>query len=207
MELPSLHQPQSEFVQHFLRPDQIQRMLIYFSKQRPTDPHASYGFTDVVVRLINDPLNIVFGTHGVYLFSNHLLVYPYNELDEAQVAYITNFLRTHVRTLPLLMANPSATTPEMCVVPSMKLDARVSIQMGGGYTVRPMQLTNIRLNTLDVLYALVRGILSGSQKFSLAYRQHAVNLQLQRIVTKVVISRAQLQAVNVEMERCQQMLC
>jgi hypothetical protein len=206
MELPSLHQPQSEFIQHFLRPDQLQRMLIYFSKQRPTDPNASYGFTDVVVRLINDSLNIVFGTHGVYLFSNHLLVYPYNELDEAQVAYITNFLRTHVRTLPPL-APTITTTPEMYVVPSMKMDARVSTQMGGGYSVRPMQLTNIRLNPLDVLYALVRGILNGSQKYSLAYRQHAVNLQLQRIVTKVVVSRAQLQAVNVEMERCQQMLC
>jgi hypothetical protein len=198
MEHPSLNNPQTEFIQHFMGPDQLRRLLIYFSKQRPVDPYSSYGFTDVVVRLINDPLNIVFGQHGVYLFSNHLLVYPYNELDDAQVSYITNFLRMHIVNIP-----PS--NGSMPHVPSMKIDARVSKQMGGGYTVRPVQLTNIRLNTLDVLYALVRGIIIGSPdaKYNPKYRQHAVNLQLQRIVTKVVISRAQLQAVNVELDRCQ----
>jgi hypothetical protein len=194
----TLNKPQKEFLQHFLGPDQLQRLLIYFSKQSPGTPQSSHSFTDVVVRLINDPLNIVFGQHGVYLFSNHLLVFPYNELDEKQVAYITNFLRMHVPALA-----PFST--EHVSFPSMRIDARVSKQMGGGYTVRPVQLTNIRINTLDVLFALVRGIVIGqpNAKYSPKYRQHAVNLQLQKIVTKVVVSRAQLQAVNVELERCQ----
>ncbi|KAJ1488293.1 hypothetical protein T484DRAFT_1744567 [Baffinella frigidus] len=200
----TLKQPQAEFVHNFLSIDQLQRMLIYFSKQRPTDPFSSYGFTDVVARLINDPLNIVFGQHGIYLFTNHLLVYPYNELDEAQVSYITNFLRTHVVNLP-----PPDATIGLQGIPSMKLDVRVSKQMGGGYTVRPVQLSNIRINTLDVLYALVRGVVTGplDAKYNLQYRRHAVNLHLQRIVTKVVVSRAQLQAVNAELQRCQDLMC
>jgi hypothetical protein len=192
---PSLQQPQIEFVQSFLQPEQLQRMLIYFSKQKPTNAHAQYGFTDVIVRLINDPLCIIFGQHGVYLFSNYLLVYPYNELDAAQLSYITQFIRMHVTNLPVSEETLSLT-------PSMKIDARVTKQMGGGHTVRPLQLTNIRLDTFDVLAALVRGIMYGSQKHALRYRQHAVNLTLQRILVKVNVSRAQMQAVNVEIEEC-----
>ena len=188
----SLQLPHIEFAQTFLGPEQIQRILIYFSKQRPTDPHTQYGFTDVIVRLIKDPLNIVFGQHGVYLFSNYLLVYPYNELDEKQVAYITHFIEGNVKNLT--DANGPSTQATHIIVPSMKIDARVAKQMGGGYTVRPVQLTNIRLDTLDVLYALVRGIMCGTQKHTTKYRQYAVNLQLQRIIPKVVVSRAQLQA-------------
>ena len=197
---PSIQFPQTEFTRVFLGTEQIQRMLIYFSKQRPTDPHAQYGFTDVIVRLIKDPLNIVFGQHGVYLFSNYLLVYPYNELDERQTSYITHFIGAHVKILP--DPDDASTTDAHPLVPSMNIDARVAKQMGGGYTVRPVQLTNIRLDTLDVLYALVRGIMNGSQKHTVKYRQHAVNLQLQRIMPKVVVSRSQLQAVNTEIERC-----
>ncbi|KAJ1469347.1 hypothetical protein T484DRAFT_1754497 [Baffinella frigidus] len=200
---PTLQQPQIEFVQKFLRPEQLQRMLIYFSKMRPTDPHAQHGFTDVIVRLINDPLGIVFGQHGVYLFSNYLLVYPYNELDEAQIAYITHFLRMHARNLPdpeTPLCPEKASTRRS--VPSMKIDARVTKQMGGGYTVRPVQLTNIRLEAFDVLTALVRGIMCGSQNHEMKYRQHAVNLQLQRILTRIVVSRAQLQSINAEIEAC-----
>ena len=193
----SIQHPQTEFTQVFLGPEQLQRMLIYFSKQRPTDPHAQYGFTDIIVRLIKDPLNIVFGQHGVYLFSNYLLIYPYNELDERQTGYISQFIRSHVKDLV-----DTSDPPTYPLVPSMNLDARVAKQMGGGYTVRPVQLTNVRLDTLDVLYALVRGIMCGSQKHTTKYRQHAVNLQLQRIMPKVVVSRAQLQAVNAEIERC-----
>ena len=196
---PSLQQPQKEFVRHFLKPEQLQRMLIYFSKQKPTDPNAQYGFTDVIVRLINDPLSIVFGQHGVYLFSNYLLIYPYNELDVTQVSYITKFLKMHMKT------NPEAQQSQCHnahTVPSMKIDVRVTKQMGGGFTVRPLQLTNIRLDTLDVLKALVCGIMCGSQKHSVKYRQHAINLQLQRILTCIVISRAQLQDVNTEIEKC-----
>ena len=196
----SIQHPQIEFTQAFLGLEQLQRMLVYFSKQKPTDAHAQYGFTDVIVRLIKDPLNIVFGQHGVYLFSNYLLVYPYNELDERQTGYITHFIGSHVKDLTATNDTPTQLTHTL--VPSMNLDARLAKQMGGGYTVRPMQLTNIRLDTLDVLYALVRGIMCGSQKHSTKYRQHAVNLQLQRIMPKVVISRAQLQAVNTEIERC-----
>ena len=197
---PSIQFPQTEFTRVFLGPEQLQRMLIYFSKQRPTDPHAQYGFTDVIVRLIKDPLNIVFGQHGVYLFSNYLLVYPYNELDEIQTGYITHFISAHV-DIPA-ETNGLSTPDTHPLVPSMNIDARVSKQMGGGYTVKPVQLTNIRLDTLDVLYALVRGIMNGTQKHSVKYRQHAVNLQLQRIMPKVVVSRSQLQAVNTEIERC-----
>jgi len=204
---PSILFPQAEFARVFLGPEQLQRMLIYFSKQRPTDPHAQYGFTDVIVRLIKDPLNIVFGQHGVYLFSNYLLVYPYNELDERQTGYITHFISAHVKNLTDTVKTPTGTVKNPAdanepLVPSMNLDARVSKQMGGGYTVRPVQLSNIRLDTLDVLYALVRGIMCGSQKHTSKYRQHAVNLQLQRILPKVVVSRSQLQAVNTEIERC-----
>ena len=196
----SIQYPQTEFAQAFLGLEQLQRMLVYFSKQKPTDAHAQYGFTDVIVRLIKDPLNIVFGQHGVYLFSNYLLVYPYNELDERQTGYITHFISSHVNDLT--GTNDLPTQHTNTLVPSMKLDARVAKQMGGGYTVRPVQLTNIRLDTLDVLYALVRGVMCGTQKHSIKYRQHAVNLQLQRIMPKVVVSRAQLQAVNTEIERC-----
>jgi len=191
-----LQLPQTEFIHHFLGPEQLQRMLIYFSKQRPTDPQVDNGFIDVIVRLINDPLNIVFGQHGVYLFSSFLLVYPYSELDESQVAYITQFIRTHVHNLTAIVNRDAP------IVPSMHLDARVAKQMGGGYTVRPVQLNNIRIGTLDVLYALVRGIMCGSQKHSIKYRQHAVNLHMQRILTRAVVSRAQLQSVNSEIERC-----
>jgi hypothetical protein len=84
----------------------------------------------------------------------------------------------------------------------LKLDVRVTKQMGGGYTVRPVQISNIRLDALDVLTALVRGIMCGSQKHDVKYRQHAVNLQLQRVLTRVVISRAQLMSVNQEIEAC-----
>lgn len=197
----SLRLPQTEFIDNFLQSHQLQRMLIYFSKQRVTDTNAQYGFTDTIVRLINDPLCIIFGPHGVYLFSNYLLVYPYNELDSQQVMYITQFLRSHLSNMtprdPLHSGKP--------VAPSMKIDARVTKQMGGGYTVRPMQLNNIRLDTFSVLSALVRGIMNGSQKHDIKYRQHAVNLQLQRILTNVVISRAELLAVNVEIENCMKM--
>lgn len=196
----SLQLPQAEFSQTFLGSEQIQRMLIYFSKQRPTDPHTQYGFTDVIVRLIKDPLNIVFGQHGVYFFSNYLLVYPYTELDKGQVAYITNFIKGNVKNFT--DADEHSIPDTHIIVPSMHIDARVAKQMGGGYTVRPVQLTNIRLDTLEVLYALVRGIMCGSQKHTTKYRQYAVNLQLQRIIPKVVVSRAQLQAVNAEIERC-----
>ena len=196
----SLQLPQAEFSQTFLGPEQIQRMLIYFSKQRPTDPHTQYGFTDVIVRLIKDPLNIVFGQHGVYFFSNYLLVYPYTELDKGQVAYITNFIKGNVKNFT--DADEHSIPDTHIIVPSMHIDARVAKQMGGGYTVRPVQLTNIRLDTLEVLYALVRGIMCGSQKHTTKYRQYAVNLQLQRIIPKVVVFRAQLQAVNAEIERC-----
>ncbi len=196
----SLQLPQAEFAQTFLGPEQIQRILIYFSKQRPTDPHTQYGFTDVIVRLIKDPLNIVFGQHGVYFFSNYLLVYPYTELDKGQVAYITNFIKGNVKNFT--DADEHSIPDTHIIVPSMHIDARVAKQMGGGYTVRPVQLTNIRLDTLDVLYALVRGIMCGTQKHTTKYRQYAVNLQLQRIIPKVVVSRAQLQAVNAEIERC-----
>ncbi|KAJ1469628.1 hypothetical protein T484DRAFT_3628072 [Baffinella frigidus] len=193
---PCLQQPQIEFVDNFLRPEQLQRMLIYFSKQTPTDSYANHGFTDIVVRLINEPLSIIFGQHGVYLFSNYLLVYPYNELDTPQVSYITKFLCTHVSDLP---ANTNA------MFPSMKIDARVTKQMGGGYTVRPIQLTNILLCTFNVLCALVRGIMCGTQKHETKYRQHAVNLQLQRILTRIVVTRAQLHAVNIEIDSCVKM--
>lgn len=199
---PTLQQPNIEFVQTFLQPEQLQRMLIFFSKRRPTDPHAQYGFSDVIVRLINEPLCIIFGQHGVYLFSNYVLLYPYNELDEAQTAYITQFLRMHASNIP----NPGTPLQEDAstrhVVPSMQIDARVTKQMGGGYTVRPVQLTNIRLDAFDVLTALVRGIMCGSQKHDVKYRQHAVNLQLQRIMTRIVVSRAQLQGINTEIEAC-----
>jgi hypothetical protein len=190
---PSLQQPQIEFVQNFLRPEQLQRMLIYFSKQTPTDSHAHYAFTDIIVRLANDPLCIVFGQHGVYLFSNYLLVYPYNELDVAQVSYITRFLSMHVHDL-------ATSTTQMSAVPSMKIDARVTKQMGGGYTVRPLQLSNIRLETSDVLSALVCGIMSGTQKHDMKYRQHSINLQLQRILTRITVSRAQMQSINQEID-------
>ena len=200
----SLQQPQIEFVKSFLQPDQLQRMLIYFSKQKPTDSYAQYGFTDVIVRLINDPLSIIFGQHGVYLFSNYLLIYPYNELDTQQVAYITQFLQMqiHVNTNETTPIPPSDTPLLNRSKPSMYIDARVTKQMGGGYTVRPLQLTNIRLDTFDVLRALVRGVMCGSQKHSIKYRQHAINLQLQRILTRIVVSRAQLQNVNTEIEEC-----
>jgi hypothetical protein len=193
----SLRQPQVEFVENFLQIEQLQRMFIYFSKQRPTDTNSQYGFTDILVRLINDPLCIIFGQHGVYLFSNYLLVYPYNELDKRQITYITNFLQSH---LPCT----EATDPTV-FVPSTKIDIRITKQMGGGYTVRPVQLTNVRLDILNVLTALVRGIMCGGQKHDIKYRQHAVNLQLQRILTKVVVSRAQLHLVNAEIEKCVQM--
>ena len=200
----SLQQPQIEFVKSFLQPDQLQRILIYFSKQNPTDSHAQYGFTDVIVRLINDPLSIIFGQHGVYLFSNYLLIYPYNELDTQQVAYITQFLhmQIHVKNNATTLVPPYSTPPLDDSKPSMYIDARVTKQMGGGYTVRPLQLTNIRLDTFDVLKALVRGIMCGTQKHSIKYRQHAINLQLQRILTRIVVSRAQLQNVNTEIEAC-----
>jgi hypothetical protein len=201
--LVSLRQPQIEFVDNFLQVDQLQRMLIYFSKQTPTDTNAAYGFTDIIVRLINDPLCIIFGQHGVYLFSNYLLLYPYNELDKRQIAYITTFLYSHLTNMAPI-ETIQGEQPGI-VVPSMKIDARVTKQMGGGYTVRPVQLTNIRLTTLNVLNALVRGIMCGSQKHDLKYRKHAVNLQLQRILTRVVVSRAQLQSVNTEIEDCVQM--
>jgi hypothetical protein len=202
----TLQQPQIEFLQCFLQPHQLQRLLIYFSKQKPTDPQAQYGFTDVIVRLINDPLSIVFGQHGIYLFSNYLLVYPYNELDAQQVAYITQFLSMHMLTKP----KPEPTqvngdcVEQQTTMPSMKIDARVTKQMGGGYTVRPLQLTNIRLDSFEVLRALVRGIMCGSQKHNTKYRQHAINLQLQRILTRIVITRAQLQDVNTVIEECTQ---
>ncbi|KAJ1467709.1 hypothetical protein T484DRAFT_1857890 [Baffinella frigidus] len=202
---PSLQQPQIEFVENFLRPEQLQRMLIYFSKQTPTDTYATYGFTDIVVRLINEPLCIIFGQHGVYLFSNYLLVYPYNELDAAQVSYITQFLRTHVGNLPAPPSSETCDDKTPPLAPSMKIDIRVTKQMGGGYTVRPIQLTNIRLCTFSVLCALVRGIMCGTQKHDVKYRQHAVNLQLQRILTRIVVSRAQLHAVNTEIDSCVQM--
>jgi len=209
----SLHKPQDEFVQNFLQTSQLQRILIYFSKQKPTDPHTQYSFTDVIVRLINEPLCIVFGQHGVYFFSNYLLVYPYNELDSMQASYLVNFLRTHIQNLP-----PSDITQNTHVenkdveikhvenmhvsAPSMKMDARITKQMGGGYTVRPLQLSNIHLDTFSVLTALVRGVMCGSQKHNTKYRQHAVNLQLQRILTRIVISRAQLHDINIEIEAC-----
>jgi hypothetical protein len=200
----SLHKPQIEFVKCFLKPEQLQRMLIYFSKQKPTDSNAQHGFADVVVRLINEPLSIIFGEHGVYFFSNFLLTYPYNELDSSQLAYITRFLGMHVADLPTIEigSNGEQLQDGNESVPSIKIDARVTKQMGGGYTVRPVQLTNIRIDTFEVLAALVRGIMNGSQKHDLKYRQHAVNLQLQRILTRIVVSRAQLQAVNVEIENC-----
>lgn len=201
---PSLQEPQIEFVQNFLQPDQIQRMLIYFSKQRPTDSNAQYGFTDVIVRLINDPLSIVFGQHGIYLFSNYLIIYPYNELDTQQVSYITQFLSMHM--LNSMNNTDTATASDAPTiktdVPSMKIDMRITKQMGGGYTVRPLQLTNIRLDSFNVLKALVRGIMCGSQKHNTKYRQHAINLQLQRILTRIVISRSQIQDVNAEIEKC-----
>jgi hypothetical protein len=197
----SIRLPQLEFIDSFLRPEQLQRMLIYFSKQKPTDTNAQYGFTDIIVRLINDPLFIIFGQHGVYLFSNYLLVYPYSELDSGQVAYITNFLQSHLPVPPTEIPQDENTV----TVPSMHIDVRITKQMGGGYTVRPIQLANIRLDCFNVLTALVRGIMCGSQKHDTKYRQHAVNLQLQRILTKVVISRAQLQDVNAEIEKCVQM--
>jgi hypothetical protein len=204
---PSLHRPQMEFVQSFMRPEQLQRMLIYFSKQKPTDLQAQHGFSDVIVRLINDPLTIIFGEHGVYLFSNYLIVYPYNELDASQLEYITHFIRMHVPNLPELITTErivassglEKSIPEM---PLLKLDVRVTKQMGGGYTVRPVQISNIRLDALDVLTALVRGIMCGSQKHDVKYRKHAVNLQLQRVLTRVVISRAQLMSVNQEISAC-----
>jgi hypothetical protein len=217
---PSLHQPQTDFVQRFLRPEQLQRMLIYFSKQKPTDSYSRHGFSDIVVRLINDPLTIIFGEHGVYLFSNYLLVYPYNELDASQLAYITQFLSMHVPDLPVVdlpgVDLPGVDLPVVDLpvvdavecnmstlpIPSVKVDVRVTKQMGGGYTVRPVQLTNIRLDTFQVLSALVRGIMYGSQKHDLKYRQHAVNLQLQRILTRIVVSRAQLHSLNNEIETC-----
>jgi hypothetical protein len=204
---PGLQEPQLEFVRSFLQPHQLQRMLIYFSKQKPSDPQAQYGLTDVVVRLVNDPLCIIFGQHGVYLFSNYLMVYPYNELDTAQTAYITNFFRMHVKNLPAsetstLGAAQEEQRPAPPTLPSMRIDARVTKQMGGGFTVRPVQLTNIHLDTLAVISALVRGIMCGSQRHDIPYRQHAVNLQLQRIFTRVVVSRAQIQAINVEIEDC-----
>jgi len=216
---PGLQEPQLEFVRSFLQPHQLQRMLIYFSKQRPSDPQAQYGLTDVVVRLINDPLCIIFGQHGVYLFSNYLMVYPYNELDASQITYITNFFRMHVSNLPVYetsaqtgaqpqqphdrAAPPPAPPPHPPLpAPSMKIDARVTKQMGGGFTVRPVQLANIHLDVLHVVSALVRGIMCGSQRHGTPYRQHAVNLQLQRIFTRVVVSRAQIQAINVEIEDC-----
>ena len=209
--LPGLQEPQLEFVRNFLRPQQLQRMLIYFSKQKPSDPQAQYGLTDVVVRLINDPLCIIFGQHGVYLFSNYLMVYPYNELDASQIAYITNFFRMHAQNLPApessvvcggVQQQQQQLLGGALAVPSMKIDARVTKQMGGGFTVRPVQLTNIHLDTLQVISALVRGIMCGSQRHDIPYRQHAVNLQLQRIFTRVVVSRAQIQAINVEIEDC-----
>jgi hypothetical protein len=206
---PSLHQPQSDFVQRFLRPEQLQRILIYFSKQKPTESYSRHGFSDIVVRLINDPLTIIFGEHGVYLFSNYLLVYPYNELDASQLAYITQFLSMHVPDLPVVDLPGLDASPGGCVsllstlpIPSVKIDVRVTKQMGGGYTVRPVQLANIRLDTFQVLSALVRGIMYGSQKHDLKYRQHAVNLQLQRILTRIVVSRAQLHNINNEIETC-----
>jgi len=212
MNMPSLYQPQADFVQSFLRPEQIQRMLIYFSKQKPTDLYSREGFSDVVVRLINDPLTIIFGEHGVYLFSNYLLVYPYNELDPSQLAYITQFLSMHVPDL-----TPADNTERGSLsigqekssglydvtgntAAPVKIDVRITKQMGGGFTVRPIQLTNIRLRTLDVLCALVRGVMQGDQKHSVNYRQHAVNLQLQRILTRIVVSRSELHAVNLEIE-------
>ena len=202
----SLQLPQTEFVQSFLQPDQLQRMLIYFSKQKPTDSHSQYGFSDVIVRLINDPLNIIFGQHGVYLFSNYLLIYPYNELDEKQIAYVTQFLRMQIQVKRVESSSlPSYNTPSLPdSKPSMYIEARVTKQMGGGYTVRPLQLTNIRLDTFNVLKALVRGVMCGSQKHSIQYRQHAINLQLQRILTRITVSRAQLQDVNIEIEECKQ---
>jgi hypothetical protein len=196
----SLRQPQTEFADNFLQIDQLQRMLIYFSNQKPTDANASYGFTDIVVRLINDPLCIIFGQHGVYLFSNFMLLYPYNELDKKQTAYITNFLHSHLTNMAPIDVIPDE--EPMIIAPSMKIDARVTKQMGGGYTVRPVLLTNIRIPILNVLTALVRGIMCGTQKHDIKYRQHAVNLQLQRILTRVVVSRAQLQSINIEIQEC-----
>ena len=232
----SLHKPQVEFVQNFLQTSQLQRILIYFSKQKPTDPHTQYSFTDVIVRLINEPLCIVFGQHGVYFFSNYLLVYPYNEFDSMQTCYLTNFLRSHVHNLPLSDMTPVANAEnqeengegihsennrgsnqgsnqekkqedKQVTVPSMKMDVRITKQMGGGYTVRPLQLSNIHLDTFSVLTALVRGVMCGSQKHCAKYRQHAVNLQLQRILTRIVISRAQLHEINTEIEVCMASVC
>ena len=202
----SLQMPQLEFVESFLQPEQLQRMLIYFSKQKATDSHAQYGFSDVIVRLINDPLSIIFGQHGVYLFSNYLLTYPYNELDAKQVAYVTQFLRMQIQSKKSESSpiSPYDTPLLPDSKPSMYIEARVTKQMGGGYTVRPLQLTNIRLDTFDVLKALVHGVMCGSQKHGIKYREHAINLQLQRILTRITVSRAQLQNVNIEIEKCKQ---
>jgi hypothetical protein len=193
MEGLSLQRPQLEFIENFLQPDQLQRMLIYFSKQAPID--ASYTFTDIIVRLINDPLCIVFGHHGIYLFSNFLIVLPYGELDAQQVAYITTFLRWHVPSLPV-SAYPGSS------VPSMNIDVRISKQMGGSFSVRPVQLTNIRLSAEVVLQALVKGIMLGDSKHSTQFRTHAINLVLQRVLTRVNVSRSELHKVNLEIDAC-----
>jgi hypothetical protein len=190
---PSLQRPQLEFIENFLQPHQLQRLLVYFSRQAQVD--NSYTLVDIIVRLINDPLCIIFGHHGIYLFSNYTIVLPYSELDEQQVSYISTFLRSHVHSLP-----PSQYSG--AVVPSMLIDARVSKQMGGAYSVRPVQLSNIHLGTIPVLSAVVRGIMGGKSKHTTQFRTHSINLTLQRVVCRITVSRSELHVVNQQIAEC-----
>ena len=183
------------FVKQFFSVDQLQRFLIYFSSK-----HAQIGkqdtLTEVVVNLLSAPLTVTLGQHGIFFFSSHLLVYPYAEMDERQLAYVSGVLRANVPE-----KNQSVALREFDAVPG--IGVRVSKQMGGGYAVKLQELSETRIRAEDVLTALTRGIMTGNQKHPQTYREHAMSVQLQRIMGKVNISRALQLVVNDEMERLQ----
>ena len=117
-------------------------------------------------------------------------------MDEQQLRYVSGVLRANVPE-----KNQSVALREFDTVPG--IGVRVMKQMGGGYAVKLQELSETRIRAEDVLTALTRGIMTGNQKHPHTYREHAMSVQLQRIMGQVNISRALQLVVNDEMTRLQ----
>lgn len=164
----------------FFEGARLQRMFACFSKMTQAGSQAHQKLTDIVTKLLKEQIFFVLGPHGIYFFADNFLVYPYSSLDDEQREFVRSFIRVDKKHTRL----------------------RIAKQMGGAHTVRVMQLSNLHPDPTAVLLAVVHGIFANIPNYSPSQCKHAANLQLQRIYTRVQVSRAAMQKVNDEIEQC-----
>lgn len=174
----------NSFKKYFLSRKQLEKIMIYYS--HPASPGKQCDLlTDVVVLFLTHPLHVTFTFHGVHFFTNQTLpCYPIENFDNLQKAYLLKILQKRFTHNFVKNADLEIHDEDFPEVPLY-----VNRQMGGGAVVNSQFLRTVHVDQLDILVALTHGFLLGPGEHCVAYRKHALSVQLQRLYSKVNLSR------------------